>query len=139
MQWSREAAEINAVSIEIDVKNREMRISSSVGEGRSVKVERFPMTEEQLDALSRRGAITRLESKELLMQLHPDYFKTFSDGKGQSLFDDPLGAFYRGEKPTVKKEQAVTRQAAQTKTVAVKRQQTEKAAPKPRRKTKLGL
>ena len=139
MQWSREAAEINTVSIEIDVKNREMRISSSVGEGRSVKVERFPMTEEQLDALSRRGAITRLESKELLMQLHPDYFKTFSDGKGQSLFDDPLGAFYRGEKPTVKKEQAVTRQAAQTKTAAVKRQQTEKAAPKPRRKTKMGL
>lgn len=138
MQWSREAAEIKAVSIEIDVKNRVMRISSRVGEGRSVKVERFPMTEEQLDALSRRGAITRLESKELLMQLHPDYFKTFSDGMGQSLFDDPLGAFYRGEKPALKKDAKPVKgqEAAQKQE---RKRTLENKSPRAARKPKIGI
>ena len=138
MQWSREAAEINSVKIEFDVKNMEMKVMSSVGASSSVKVERYPLSEQQLESLSVRGAVSRQEAKDLLMQLHPDYFKTYSDGNGGSLLEDPLGSFFRGEKPKVKKGVSSTHKATPAKKAEV-RQQAKPASSRPRRKTKLGV
>lgn len=138
LEWSREAAEINYVNLEIDIGKMEMRISSSVGDGSTMKVERYPITDKDIESLSKRGAISKAESKELLMQLHPDYFRTFSDGKGQSVLEDPLGAFFRGEKPALKKDAKPVKgqEAAQKQE---RKRTLENKPPRTARKPKMGI
>ena len=101
LQWAKDASEINYVNVEVDVARAELRISSSVGSGATVKTERLPLTDDDIASLSRRGTISRTEMKDLLIQLHPDYFKTYSSPDGRSVFADPMRSFLRGEKPSL--------------------------------------
>lgn len=114
LEWAEDASRINYINLEVDAVKAEMRITSSVGSPGTTKVERLPLTEDDIASLSKRGAISRTEMKDLLIQLHPDYFKTYSKDGGKSIFTDPISSFLHGEKPkliekksTVKSEMKV--------------------------------
>ena len=101
LQWAKDAAEIRYVNVEVDVARAELRITSSVGDGVAVKTERLSLSDDDIASLSKRGAISKTEMKDLLIQLHPDYFKTYSSTDGKSIFADPMRSFLHGEKPSL--------------------------------------
>lgn len=131
-QWMKDTAEISMVRVEVDVQNSVLRITSSVNGDASVKMEERPLTSQDIKNLSQRGTISEVEMKDLLLQLHPDYFKTYADKKGKSLFADPLEAFIAGRQPTL----AVSSEPKKT-----TKREVEKKVSKPARKrtNKLGL
>lgn len=95
-RWLEDAAKIRAVSITIDAKKAEMRITSVVNDVQ--KVETRKLTDREMAALAKRGEFTRAEMKDMLMQVHPDFFATYSEG-GKSVFVDPVKDFIAGRKP----------------------------------------
>ncbi|MBR1434040.1 MAG: hypothetical protein IJ584_02885 [Bacteroidales bacterium] len=96
--WLRDAAKIQAVNITIDAKRAEMRITSCVDNVQ--KVETRKLTDREIQSFSRRGKISKSEMKDLLMQVHPDYFKSYSIG-GKGVYEDPVRDFLEGKKPVV--------------------------------------
>lgn len=101
VQWARDAAQIRSVNIELDVVKGTLKITSSVGDGTLIKTEERKLNEKEVESLSKRGAITKTEMKDLLIQLNPDRFKTYSDALGHSLLKDPLEMFLKGRKPSL--------------------------------------
>ncbi len=100
-RWAREAAEIKFVNFEIDKEKQVLRITSVIGDN-GVKTQEKPLSDEQiksLESLGGVGSLSRTHMKDLLMQFHPDYFKTYSDSGGRSVLQDPMEAFIRGERP----------------------------------------
>lgn len=97
--WLQEAAKIQAVNVEVDAMKMEMRITSVVDGGS--KVEKYKLSEKEIQDFAKRGAIPKEEMKDFLMQIHPDYFRTYSDGNGNSIFADPVKDFLIGKKPTL--------------------------------------
>lgn len=100
-QWLKDAASIKAVSINLDLKTQELVITSSVVNDKDesfTKIERRRLSEDEAYEMQRRGDISKAEAKDLLMMMHPDYFKTYSvDGK--PMYKDPLAAFIKNVKP----------------------------------------
>lgn len=94
--WLRDAALVQSVSVTVDAKKAEMRITSRVGDVQ--KVETRKMTDREIREFSRRGELSKAEMKDLLMQVHPDFFRSYSQG-GKSLFEDPVRDFIAGQKP----------------------------------------
>ena len=137
--WMKEAEEIKSVTMEVDVTRSVFRISSVVGDDPKVKVEEFALTARDIESLSRRGTISKVEMKDMLMQLHPEYFSTYSNAEGKSLFADPMRSFLDGSRPEKTKavEPVKEKQKKNEKKVtAVKQQKKEKTS---RKKSKLSL
>lgn len=101
LQWLDDAAKIKAVSVNVDLKNSELVITSTVSnENRSeTKVDRRQLTDDELRDFQRRGDIPETDAKDLIMMMHPDYFGTYSADGGRPMYEDPLGSFIRNEKP----------------------------------------
>ena len=111
-RWLKDAAAIQAVSITVDAKRGELRVDTVVNNVH--RAETRKLTDSEVMALSARGRISKAEMKDIVMQLHPDIFKTYSVG-GKSLFVDPLDDYIRGRSPRtsaeVLKEKAALRKA----------------------------
>lgn len=101
IEWTKDASQIKFVNIEVDVVRSELRITSIVGEEGFRKTERLPLSENDIESLSRRGSLSKAQMKDLLIQLHPDYFKTYSTASGESIFKEPMAAFISGTKPVL--------------------------------------
>ena len=134
-QWLRDAALVQSVTVTIDKKNAELQITSVVNN--TQLIEKRKLSDKEVADFARRGEISKAEMKDLLIQMHPDYFKTYSfNGKG--LVKDPVGDFLKGQKPTLdqnlvqqqKQQQAKQKQAKPT----VKPTQAPKPKPKPKMK-----
>ena len=97
-QWVHDFYDIQMVNFDIDPSRQVVHITSVVGDG-SMKTEELPLDKDRMDALVSRGEISRIEMADMLMQLHPDYFKTYSAKGGKSVFNDPVGAFVYGKQP----------------------------------------
>ncbi len=121
--WIRDAALIQSVNITIDAKKAEMRITSCVGDVQ--KVETRKMTDKEIRDFSRRGEISKAEMKDLLMQVHPDFFRSYSHG-GKSVFEDPVRDFIAGQKPKL------------SPTLGQQMQQAQAKGPKPEKKRSTG-
>lgn len=103
-QWLKESTEIRSVSMKLDPERSVLFIRSAVGDTK-MKTEEISLTPEQMMSFIARGGVEELsvaEMKDVLMRLHPGYFKVYSDGKGQSVFADPLGDFLSGRKPVMR-------------------------------------
>lgn len=95
-RWITDAGKIQAMNITVDAKRAELRITSVVDDVQ--KVETRKLTEKEVDQFARRGEITKAEMKDVLMQIHPDYFRSYRvDGK--PMYEDPLRDFIAGRKP----------------------------------------
>ena len=101
IQWTKDASQIKFVNVEVDVVRSELRITSIVGNDGFRKTERLPLSDNDIDSLSRRGSLSKAQMKDLLIQLHPDYFKTYSTVSGESIFKEPVAAFISGTKPVL--------------------------------------
>lgn len=90
-QWLQDAALVRSVDMKIDIKKRELVVSSSITTPTSVenRTERRRLTDEQIYDLSGRD-ISNAEMKDLLMKMYPDRFNTYKD---KSVAADLLSAF----------------------------------------------
>lgn len=100
-QWLKEAACIESIHLNLDLKTNELVITSTVAseDERVTKIERKQLTDEQALAMQKRGDISKAEAKDLLMKMHPDYFGTYALKGNKPMFEDPVGAFIRNEQP----------------------------------------
>lgn len=128
-KWLAEAAHIQNVDINVDVRKQEMVITSTVVSDPSsinwnyvTKVESRKLDVDELNTLMNRRELSAAEKKDILMRLHPDYFEMYRGRKGVG-FDDPVGAYIRQEKPKVEKK---TAQAVQSR----KEEEKQKQAPR---------
>ena len=122
-QWAKDAALIRSVNVELDIVKGELRITSSVGDGSS-RTDVRKLNEKEVDSLSRRGAISKTEMKDLLIQLNPKYFKTYATPSGDSILVDPVEAFIKGVKPAL--ADAVNRKSSVRSDIKVKKAETKK-------------
>lgn len=101
--WLKDSAQIQSVNITVDPQRAEMKITSRVND--AVRVEVRPLTDKELKAFQERGKITKSELKDLLMQTHPDFFKTYAGVKTAgmtsrpSVYVDPVRDFLAGKRP----------------------------------------
>lgn len=102
-QWAKDASMIDSVNITVDPEKSQLVIKSTVNNGKSstTKIETRTLTKDELDSVSRRLPVSPVESKDFLMQLHPEYFKTYQSavGNGKGMFADPVQDFLAGRKP----------------------------------------
>ena len=119
--WIKDASKIQAISVTVDPKRAEMRITSVVDNCQ--KVETRKMSDKEVTEFSRRPGVTKSEMKDLLMQVHPDFFKSYSVG-GRSLYEDPVRDFIAGRKPAAVPELKAQMQEA-------KKQRQQKPVRKP--------
>jgi hypothetical protein len=95
-RWIADAGKIQAMNITVDAKRAELRITSVVDDVQ--KVETRKLTPRDVEQFSRRGEISKAEMKDVLMQVHPDFFRSYRvDGK--PMFEDPVRDFIAGRKP----------------------------------------
>lgn len=104
-QWSKQAAMIQNIDIDVDLKDETLRIRSTVSNGvfTHTKTETKKLSAKELEDFSRRDPITSSQAKDLFMQTHPNYFSIYRSG-GKSIFSDPIGDFMAGRKPKTKIE-----------------------------------
>lgn len=95
-RWLNDASKIQSVTITVDAKKGLMRITSVVDD--VMKTETKKITEKEARDFANRGKVTKAEMKDLLMQAHPDFFRTYSHG-GRALYPDPVRDFIEGRKP----------------------------------------
>lgn len=95
-RWLRDASMIQAVSMTVDVKNKELRITSQVND--VVKVETRKLTDEDISSLEKKGKVSKAEMKDVLMQMHPDFFESYSSKHGMTVAD-PLKDFMANRQP----------------------------------------
>lgn len=95
-RWIADAGKIQAMSITVDAKRAELRITSVVDNVQ--KVETRKLTPRDVDQFSKRGEISKAEMKDVLMQVHPDFFKSYR-AEGKPMFEDPVRDFIAGRKP----------------------------------------
>ena len=109
-QWGEDFNEVRMVNFDIDPSRNVVKITSVIGDSK-MKTEELPLDKEQMNALVSRGTLSRTEMTDMLMQLHPDYFKTYSAGNGKSSLDNPVESFVRGTCPEpARKGSVITRQ-----------------------------
>lgn len=135
-QWLKDASMVQSVTITVDKKNAELQITSVVNN--TQLIEKRKLTDKELSDFVKRGEVSKAEMKDLLLQMHPEYFKTYSvNGKG--LFKDPVTDFLKGQKP--KADQTLLQ--SQKKVLAQKKAQTQAVkqtqAPKPAKKTQMKI
>lgn len=99
--WAKEASRIEDVSVNVDYSRSELTIRSTVSNGlsSSTKVETRSLSAEELESVSRRLPLSSSAGKDLLMQCHPEYFKTYRGSDGRSMFSDPVKDFIDGRRP----------------------------------------
>lgn len=134
--WIRDASRIQAVSVTVDPKRAELRITSVVGDVQ--KVETRKMTDREVTEFSRRGKVSRAEMKDLLMQVHPDYFRSYSVvGKGtyHGLYEDPVRDFLAGRRPASVPEVKARMQEARRERQALRKAAEPKRKAAPRKGT----
>ena len=95
--WTEDAARIQSVRMDVDLKSMELRVSSKVDD--VMKVETRKLSEEDVRAFERRGTLSQAEMKDVLMQLHPDYFRSYSSAAGRETVHDPLSDMIAGRPP----------------------------------------
>ena len=134
-QWLKEAACIESVHLNLDLKTNELVITSTVAseKERVTKVERRQLTDDEALAMQKRGDISKAEAKDLLMKMHPDYFGTYALKGNKPMFEDPVGAFIRNEQPKA----VETKTAKQAKAKGEK--QSEKTAATKKNNKKNGM
>lgn len=106
-RWLRDAAKIQSVHMDLDLKNSRLVITSTVGtpENNVTKVETRQMEEDELRAMASRGVASDAEMKDLLIRMHPDFFETYrKPGTTEGRYHDPVGAYIRGVKPRLTAE-----------------------------------
>ena len=134
-QWLRDAALVQSVTVTIDKKNAELQITSVVNN--TQLIEKRKLSDKEVADFARRGEISKAEMKDLLIQMHPDYFKTYSfNGKG--LVKDPVGDFLKGQKPTLDQNLVQQQKQQQAKQKQAKPTVKPTQAPKPKTKMKIG-
>lgn len=104
-QWLRDATRIQSVNMDIDLKNSQLVITSRVETpvGSVTKVDTKKMDEDELREMSLRGGASKAEMKDLLIQMHPEYFDTYKvPGTSEGRYEDPIKAYIHGEKPRLK-------------------------------------
>ena len=108
--WLRDAEKIKSVHIELDLKNEQMVIVSTVGtpERTDTVMDRRPLDEEQLAYLSSRGLATKAELKDLVMMTHPEFFETYRrpGTADKGIYGDPVDDFINGRRPVRAKDDA---------------------------------
>lgn len=95
--WLEDAAHIKSVTCSVDAGERMMTVTVQVDN--VVTTENTKLTDDDLRSLSKRGKIDSAELKDMIMQEHPDFFRTYSDGKGNPVVKDPVKSFLSGRKP----------------------------------------
>ncbi len=129
-QWREDVAQIESVSMKVDVKNAELRMTSRVYDAGSKTVlqrtEAMKLTEKEMQDYFKRGKPTQAEMKDLLMRANPEFFKTYSV-EGRPVFTDPVKDFIAGRKVGVMEAR---RRETEKVTVEVKTEKTKAAMEK---------
>ena len=131
-RWLADAAEIQSISVTVDAKKAELRVSSVVGGTQKTEIRK--LSEDEMRDFAKRGELTKAEMKDFLMQTHPDYFRTYSDGNGGGTLQDPVSSFLKGKKP--QKVAAKSNVQAQSPAPAVGEAQKPVQKPEPKQKPK---
>lgn len=130
--WLREAQLIKSVKMDLDFRNRRLILTSIVqSDGAyNTKSEYKELTMQQMDRLSRQGAASQAELKDLVMRLHPDFFSLYQNPDGSSRYEDPILDFVQGRSPKVRETKKAEASEAKTekKVKAEKVEKTEKKA-----------
>lgn len=133
--WLRDAAKIQAVDVELDMKKEQLVITSTVGTQQNfvTVTERRDLDAAEMEYMATRRAVTKAEARDLLMKMHPDYFETYRREGGRALYHDPLGDFVKGRSPRLAEDvEREQKQKAAEKKAAVKGNVKAKAADKGR-------
>ena len=104
--WLADAALIKQASMEIDLRNRELVLTSTVQKEGVIyeKRESCKLSREQMEKMSRRGDVPEAELKDLVMRLHPDFFTVYCNANGTSRYANPIQDFIDGRKPRLTKD-----------------------------------
>lgn len=130
--WLEDAAHIKSVTCSVDAKERMMTVTVQVDN--VVTTEKTKLTDDDLRSLTKRGKIDKAELKDMIMQEHPDFFRTYSDGKGNPVVKDPMKSFLSGQKP-----EYVMASAKRGEMEAQKTQKAQIRQPKPKTKKHAGV
>ena len=119
--WVKEASRIESVNINVDTLTNTMYVTSQVNGIK--KTEKVELTREEALAMHERlrneGGYWSVEKKDVLMQSHPDFFKTYravrssASVQPKSIYKDPLRDFLSGRAPerrVLAKAKAMARQ-----------------------------
>lgn len=106
-RWLRDASMIQSVSMTVDIKNMQLLVTSQVRD--TVKVESRKLTDEDVRSLERRGKVSKAEMKDVLMQMHPDIFESYSK---KDKVADPLADFIGRREPKTVQQVRAERQAS---------------------------
>lgn len=131
-RWVQDASQIQSVNVTLDKKSGMMSVRTVV-DGVE-KIEARKLNARQAKALEARlkvgGTIPEGEMRDLVLQMHPDFFKSYpSSGKG--FIPDPMGDFALGRSPRTAQDVLVAREAR------LRRQQQQQLAPQNRPRTPL--
>lgn len=96
-KWAEDARQIQSVTFNLDEKNGTLRVTSVVN-GTQV-VEERPLDKREMKDFKNLEKLSAVERKDILMQMHPDYFKSYATPGGQGIYKDPLGDALKGRKP----------------------------------------
>lgn len=106
-RWLEDAALIKSVSMDLDLKNSELVISSTIGNENHfvTKEKREKLDEKKITELQARGMISNVELKDLVMKLYPDQFSFYRypgtpKEAGVCRYENVIDAFIEGRKPS---------------------------------------
>lgn len=100
-KWMAEAALIRSVRMDIDLRSRELILTSTIQKEGEIqtKSESCKLTLKQMEDLCGRGEASQAELKDLVMRLHPDFFSMYQNRDGSARYADPIGDFIAGRRP----------------------------------------
>lgn len=103
-EWLKDAEKIQSVNIDVDEKNREVRMVTNIkkGNGTEQRIMTKVLEEQDFNLFKLRyqhGIITSTEMRDLVMMCYPDKFSTYADEYGRPKYKDCFGAFLRSEVP----------------------------------------
>ncbi len=100
-RWLSDAGQIRAVNVTVDVKKREVRVTTVMAD--KVVTDRKELDEKQILELAKRGKISKADMRDLAMSMHPEFFKVYSVGLNP-VYPKPLEDFIAGRRPISNKD-----------------------------------
>ena len=101
--WLSGAGRIDSVHIEVDVRRKELVLSSTVttDNGMVTREKRTKLDDEQMRNVLLRDMPGKAELKDIVMKLYPEDFAVYRADKGsyKGLYADPVGDYITGRKP----------------------------------------
>lgn len=131
-EWLADAALIKQASLEVDLRRRELVLTSTVQKDGVIyeKREACKLSQDQLEKVSRMGDVPEAELRDLVMRLHPDFFTVYCNSDGTSRYANPIQDFIEGRMPRLTK--AVEKEKRQEK----KAKMAAEKEPEPKRQAK---